>query len=93
MPVDVSSILLADLLDASFASNADLTSQLGYVVMLADASEQANILHHLSVKSKRVVRSVLAAVLFAAIHAFYYVSSLKTTLNKIFGFQYQCTCT
>lgn len=40
-------------IDASFASNVDLTTQLGYVLALADKHELANILHYSRVKSKK----------------------------------------
>jgi hypothetical protein len=32
-------------IDALFANNKDLSSQIGYVIVLADASNNANILH------------------------------------------------
>lgn len=63
--------------DASFTSNSDLTSQLGNIVTLADTSEEANLLHYFFVKSKRVTRSVFAAELFAFVHEFDYVSTLR----------------
>lgn len=50
-------------LDASFETDDDLTSQLGFVILLTNNFDSANILHYSSVKSKRVTRSVLAAEL------------------------------
>jgi hypothetical protein len=45
--------------DSSFVNNSDLSSQIDYVICLADATH-ANILHWSSIKYKRVTRSVLA---------------------------------
>lgn len=66
---------------ASFASNADLASQLGYVIVLIDADGTAISLRNTSVKFKRFSRSVLTAELFAAVHAFDYWSILRATLS------------
>lgn len=71
--------------DASFASNSDLSSQLGYVVAFADAKGKANNVHCSSVKPKRMTRSVLSSELYVAVHAFDFASTLKTTINDIFG--------
>lgn len=56
--------------DASFASNADCISQLGYIFLLADKSGKCNILHYASYKSRRVRRSVLGAEVYAFADAF-----------------------
>lgn len=82
--VDVSSVRVTALSDASFAMITYLTLQLGKVVMLADASEHGNSLQNLSVKSKRVTRSVLTAESFAAVCIVEYAGTLKATLSKIF---------
>lgn len=42
--------------DASFANNAYLTSQLGYIVLLADKFNKCNILHFASYKIRRSKR-------------------------------------
>ncbi len=46
--------------DASFASNDDSSSQLGYIILLCDESNHCQILNYSSKKSKRVVRSIMA---------------------------------
>lgn len=57
--------------DAAFATNMDHTSQLGVIVMLRDISTgDSNVIHFTSTKSKRIVRSVLAAELYALIEGF-----------------------
>lgn len=82
--------------DAAFANNKDLSSQLGYVIILANEAKQTsdddtkaairvtgNIIHWSSTKSKRVVRSVLAAELYAMVAGFDIAAALKETINKV----------
>lgn len=71
--------------DASFASNADLTCQLGFVITIADAKNNANIIHYSSFKSKRVTRSVIAADLYALAHAFDIGSTICQTITVLYG--------
>lgn len=85
VPLNNDSLRLVTFADASFATNADMSSQLGFVIALADKFNRANILHYSSVKSKRVTRSVLASELFAAVLAFDHASTIRLALNKIFG--------
>lgn len=85
VPLDKKSVRLAAFSDASFATNQDLTSQLGFFITLAGSHGNANVLHYTSVKSKRITRSVLAAELFAAVNAFDYASTLRVTINEVFG--------
>jgi hypothetical protein len=83
--LDRSSLQLVVFNDSSFANNRDLSSQIGYVICLADSTNAANILHWSSVKCKRVTRSVLAAELFAMVHGFDIGSVLRATLIKMLG--------
>jgi hypothetical protein len=69
-------------IDLSFVNNSDLFSQIDYVICLADATH-ANILHWSSIKCKRIIRSVLAAELFAMIYDFDVESILKSILIKL----------
>jgi hypothetical protein len=69
--------------DASFANNKDLSSQIGYILVLADASGRANILHWSSIKCKRVTRSVLASELYGMAHGFDSGASIKSTIERI----------
>lgn len=71
--------------DASFSSKADLSSQMGLVVTIADKSKKANIVHYSSVKAERVACSVLAAKLFALAHAFDLAVTLRETINDMLG--------
>ena len=69
-------------MDASFANNKDLFSQIGYVFVLADISNKANIIHWSSIKCKRVTRSVLASKLYSMAHGFDIGAAIKSTLDK-----------
>ena len=71
--------------DASFANNKDLSSQIGYVLVLADDAGRANILHWSSTKCKRVTRSVLASELYGMVHGFDMGASVKSTVDKALG--------
>lgn len=51
--------------DASFAVNADLTSQLGYFVFVGDNAGAVIPIHFKSDKARRVVRSAMAAELIS----------------------------
>jgi hypothetical protein len=81
--LDTSTLQLVTFTDASFANNKDLSSQIGYIIVLADASGRANILHWSSTKCKRVTRSVLASELYAMAHGFDVSTVLKSTIDQI----------
>lgn len=81
--LDIQSLQLLVFTDASFANNNDLSSQIGYVIVLTDASKKANILHWSSVKCKRVTRSVLASELYGMTHGFDISTAIKSTIDKI----------
>ena len=69
--------------DASFANNVDLSSQIGYVIALADMENNANILHWSSTKCKRVTRSVLASELYGMVNGFDIGGAIKETIEGI----------
>jgi hypothetical protein len=80
--LDVDTLQLLVFTDASFANNKDLSSQIGYVIVLADATKKANIVHWSSVKCKRVTRSVLASELYGMAYSFDIGAAIKSTLDK-----------
>ena len=43
--LDINTLQLLVFTDASFTNNKDLSSQIGYVLILADATKKANIVH------------------------------------------------
>lgn len=76
--------------DAAFANNEDLSSQIGYIIALANVTQtdqsihmQTNIVHWSSTKCKRVTRSVLAAELYAMAEGFDTAVAIATTLKMI----------
>lgn len=81
--LDITTLKLVVFTDASFANNLNLSSQIGYIICLADASDKANIIHWSSIKCKRVTRSVLASELYAMAHGFDTGAVIKSTVEKI----------
>lgn len=69
--------------DASFVTNLDETSQLGFIVMLSDKDSNANLLHFASYKSQRVARSVLGAEICAFADAYDMAYCVKRDLETI----------
>lgn len=74
--LDGKTIQIAVFSDASFACVVDPTSQIGYVVVFTNNQGNAYVIHCLSEKSNRVTRSVLAAEMFAAFHAFDFAGTI-----------------
>jgi len=70
-------------MDALFANNKDLSSQIGYVIVLADATKKANIVHWSLVKCKRVTWSVLASKLYGMAYGFNIGVIIKSIVDKI----------
>jgi len=78
--------------DGSFANNRDLSSQLGFIIVLANENHtgdrnnfkiHGNIIHWNSVKCKRVTRSVLASELYGMVGGFDNAIALSTTIQQI----------
>ncbi len=59
--LDLETLQLVGYSDASFASNYDLTSRLGYIVLLMDTKWKAILLTLKTYKARRFTRSVLGA--------------------------------
>lgn len=74
-------------IDALFANNQDLLLQIGFVIALSDKNNKANILHWLSIKCKRVTRSVLASELYVMAHRFDTGAAIKSTIEAILRIQ------
>ena len=66
--------------DASFANNKDLSSQIGFVIVLTDQNRTVNIIYWSSIKYKRVIRSVLASELYALAYGFDIGTIIKSTI-------------
>ncbi len=83
MKLDKDSLQLIVFTDASFANNKDLSSQVGFVLVLADVKGRANIIHWSSTKCKRVTRSVLASELYGMAYGFDMGASVKSIVDLI----------
>ncbi|KAI1001416.1 hypothetical protein K3495_g6784 [Podosphaera aphanis] len=81
--LDINTLHLYVFTDASFANNKDFSSQIGYVLVLADSSKRANLIHWSSTKCKRVTRSVLASELYAMVHGFDIGAAVKSTVEQL----------
>ncbi|EED17146.1 hypothetical protein TSTA_022030 [Talaromyces stipitatus ATCC 10500] len=81
--LDLDSLRLVIFADSSFANNKDFSSQIGFVIVLADAANNANIVYWSSIKCKRVTRSVLASELYAMVHGFDSAASIKSTTTQL----------
>jgi hypothetical protein len=76
------SIRLLVFINASFTNNKDLSSQIGFVLVLVNATKRANILYWSSTKCKRVTRSVLASELYGIAHGFDIGALVKSIINQ-----------
>jgi hypothetical protein len=77
------SLRLLIFIDISFANNRDLSSQIRYILVLADINGTTNILYWSSIKYKRVTQSVLASELYTIVYRFNIGASIKATVKKI----------
>lgn len=71
--------------DGAFANNPELISQLGYLIVLADAHDHYNVLSYRYFKSRRVTHSVLGAEVIAFAEAFDAAFVLKIDLENFLG--------
>ena len=77
--------------DESFANNRDLSSQIGFVIVLANEMSEdnfkfnlkGNIVHYSSTKSKSVTRSVLGSEIYGMVGGVDMAHVLSTTLKMI----------
>jgi hypothetical protein len=78
------------MVNASFANNPDLSSQMGYVIVLGNERVTkesfefiGNIIHWFFVKCKRITRSVLASKVYAMAEGVDIAVVIGTTINRI----------
>jgi hypothetical protein len=76
--------------DSSFANNKDLSSQIGYVIILANKIARldefiirGNLIHWNSTKSKRVTRSILASEIYSMIAGVDIIYAIGSILKLI----------
>ena len=83
MKLDINTLCLLIFTDTLFANNKDLSSQIGYILILKDALHKANIIHWLLIKCKRVIRSILASELYAMAYRFNIGITIKSTVEQL----------
>jgi hypothetical protein len=71
--------------DASQANNKDLSSQVGYIIILTDRSKKASIVHYESHKSQHVTRSSKTGETFAFADGFDNAFILRYDLENMLG--------
>ncbi|CCE32582.1 uncharacterized protein CPUR_06442 [Claviceps purpurea 20.1] len=89
--LDLDKLALYVFVDGSFANNRDLSSQIGYVIILGTEDRETsnsftlsgNIVAYSSTKSKRVTRSALASELYAMVQGADTAYAMATTLEMI----------
>jgi hypothetical protein len=81
--LDINSLTLKVITDASFAHNYDGSSQLGYIIFLADASGKCQQIVWSFHNTRRVTRSVLGSETVAFADGFDAAYSLKHDLQTI----------
>jgi hypothetical protein len=88
--VNLTEAKLIVFVDGSFANNKDLSSQLGFILVLVDESIddntftiRGNVIHYSSTKCKRVTRSVLASEIYGMVNGFDIGIAIATTLRIV----------
>lgn len=70
---------------ASFATNNDISSQVGYLILLCGKTDACNVLEHSSRKSRRAVRPLIGAELYTLTDAFDCFTMIAVGLSRVFG--------
>ncbi|TQN64414.1 hypothetical protein CSHISOI_11408, partial [Colletotrichum shisoi] len=92
IPLDLATMKIFVFVDGSFANNTDLSSQIGYVILLANEKVDdeegtfeidGNVVHYSSTKSKRVTRSVLASEVYGMVAGADLAVAISTTVSMI----------
>lgn len=90
IPINLAAAKLIVFADGSFANNNDLSSQLGFVLMLVNERNcsnsfdlTGNLIHWSSTKCKRVTRSVLASEIYGMVNGFDAGFAIASTLRRI----------
>jgi len=83
-PLDVDDLRVRAYADASYATNADGSSQVGFIILLCDSSGQAHILSYSSRKCRRVVHSIMAGEVYAFSAAFDEAFVIRYDLERLY---------
>ena len=79
--LDINILHLFIFTDALFVNNKDFLLQIGYILVLADITNKANIIYQFLIKCKRVTRSVLALELYIIAYRFNIGAAIKSTVE------------
>ena len=83
-PLDEETLHLRVYADAFFASSDDLSSQLGYIVLLCDGHSRCHVMTYSRRKSRRVVKSIMAGEVYAFADALEAAFIIKHSLERIY---------
>ena len=79
-------------INGSFTNNKDLSSQIGYLIILINKTERinkftikGNLIYYSSTKSKRVTKSVLASKIYGIVKGVNMAIAINTTIKIITG--------
>jgi Reverse transcriptase (RNA-dependent DNA polymerase) len=87
LPLHFPSTRIVVCADASYASNVDRSSQLGYVLSLVDKHEVSHLLAYCSKKSPRVVTSIFSGEAIALAPALSHAYTLQHDIDRMTGAQ------
>jgi hypothetical protein len=87
LPLDFPSARIVVYADASYASNVDRTSQIGYVISLVDKNAVSHLLAFCSKKSPRVITSIFSGEAIALALAFSHAYTLQHDIGRMAGSQ------
>lgn len=91
IPLDLSDTKIFVFVDASLANNNDFSSQIGYIILIANQKSigdheseiSGNILHYSSTKCKRITRSTLASEVYGMVSGVDMAISINSTIKII----------
>lgn len=81
--LDTARIIL--MTDASFANVSAMKSQIGYLLLMADAEGRWIEIHYGTNKCKRIARSVMAAEVQILMHVFVHAYFVRDLLEELIG--------
>jgi hypothetical protein len=81
--LDINILCLLIFTDALFTNNKDFLSQIGYILVLVDIINKANIIYWSLIKCKRVTRSVLVLELYIIAYRFNVGAVIKLTIEQL----------
>lgn len=81
--LDLTFLKFVIFIDALFVNKYNLLSQIGFIIISVNNDNKANIIYWLSIKCKRITRSILASKLYAIVYRFLIRAMLKFTIECI----------